>query len=242
MITLESIKTFAIDENACKRSLLPFCNFLKEGNKVECWRIVLANINWLDAHGLNLKLYHKAVCKKAEYVSKMYFIDDPTRCSKLINFDKQGRIHGEVIEYYFDGTVNSISNYKRGNTISSISYYNNGKVAATKQFKHNRYHGKMCFYHVNGNLRDYLNYDNGALHGKCESFYEDGTLKSKCKYFKNNYHDEMAEYDNDGKIKWKKIYDHGIQLKYFRYENGKIVERLIFKYDNTNDNISAYVG
>lgn len=228
MITLEKIKEFAIINNACNRSLIPFCNFLKEGNELECWRIVLANYNWLAVYGLKINFID--VCKKAEYLSKMYFIDD-VKCSKTIMYDKKGRIHGTVIEYYFDGAVNTISYYNKGIIVSSVTYFGNGKVASQLNYKKGLLHGKMSNYYLNGNLKEYCNYDNGMLHGKCGTFYEDGSTKTKLNYIKNNVDGLFVGYHNNGNFKFKMYYDCGIQTKYFGYKNNKIVERRIHQYD-----------
>lgn len=126
MVTLEQIRDFAIERNACIESIMPFCHFLKEGNELECWRIVLEYIDWLEVHGL--KLSYKTVHKNAEGMSKRYhniYDNDFTvpKICRSVERDKNGALNGKNIDYNFDGGKMMETEYLNGEENGIRIYY-----------------------------------------------------------------------------------------------------------------------
>ena len=245
MVTLEQIRDFAIERNACIESIMPFCHFLKEGNELECWRIVLGYIGWLEVRGL--KLSYKTVHKNAEGMSKRYhniYDNDFTvpRIWRSTERDKYDALDGKVIDYNFDGTINEIIEYKNDKRVLRVKYYHETDIISSiMKFKNGGSHGQDVYYHFNGVVSVIVNNKNGKRHGIFEHYYDNGVIECRGKYKDGILDGILYSYFQDGKIKEKIVYDKNRIKRYYRYENEKVIERMIHEGKITLKKLSGDV-
>jgi antitoxin component YwqK of YwqJK toxin-antitoxin module len=77
---------------------------------------------------------------------------------------KKFDLTGECIDYYDNGEVWSINNYKNGKEHGEcIRYYSNGEVWSINNYKNGKEHGECIRYHDNGEVMAILNYYNGVM-------------------------------------------------------------------------------
>lgn len=73
MITLEEIRKFAIEHEACNEQLDPFIECIELNDELLAWQTVLGNLSWLGTYGLHLNTY--AAMEKANYIGKTWNIE-----------------------------------------------------------------------------------------------------------------------------------------------------------------------
>lgn len=245
MVTLEQIRNFAIEKNACVESIMPFCYFLKEGNELECWRIVLEYIEWLEIRGL--KLPYKTVHKNAEGMAKRYhdiYDKDFTvpRICRSIERDKNGKLHGKFMEYDYNGKLKLINEYKNGERILSVFYHDNSDIISSiNKYKNGKKHGQHLYYHPNGVISAIINHKDGKQHGTFEHYYDTDVIQCRGKCSNDILDGIYYSYFTDGKIKEKILYDKHRIKRYYRYENGKVVERMIHEGEITLTKLSGSI-
>ena len=91
-----------------------------------------------------------------------------------------GKPEGKWLEFYKNGNLKSIINWKNGKlTGKYIVYDKNGKKSTEAIYKDGKENGKYFLYYSNGNIRTKGEYENGKPIGVWEYFDKDGKLTGK---------------------------------------------------------------
>lgn len=91
-----------------------------------------------------------------------------------------GKPEGKWLEFYKNGNLKSIINWKNGKlTGKYIVYDKNGKKSTEAIYKDSKENGKYFLYYSNGNIRTKGEYENGKPIGVWEYFDKDGKLTGK---------------------------------------------------------------
>lgn len=134
---------------------------------------------------------------------------------KTINF-KDGKSHGETVNYWKNGNTKDISNWDMGKQIGkTVFYYENGKIEEENHKKDGEFHGSMIKYFKNTNIESERKYWKGELIDTCKTYYESGQLR-------------LLQFFDLDTISMKKT---GTQINY--YPSGKVEAEITF-----NDNIA----
>lgn len=129
---------------------------------------------------------------------------------------KDGKNHGERVNYRRNGNRKDLSNWDMGKQIGrAIFYYENGKIEEENHTKDGKFHGSMIKYFKNTNVESERKYWKGELIDTCKTYYENGQLK-------------LLQFFDLDTISMKKS---GSQINY--YPSGKIEAEITF-----NDNIA----
>lgn len=150
---------------------------------------------------------------------------------------------GRLEEYYTNGNIARIENYKKGKKHGSIEeYYENGKTRSLSEFKEGLQTGKFEYWDINGNkkMESYFIIINSAgieksvKDGK-ELNWEDGVLSYEMYFDKGVETGERKSYHRNGKLmmigKIKSGRYDGRVLEY--YDNGKLKSDIT--YSTTTD-------
>ncbi len=127
---------------------------------------------------------------------------------------KNGKLDGEIFQYYENGSLENVSIYANGNFIESNEYSENG-VIKSKLIQLDDVTQKIIIYYENGNIESILHQKELWKNGKFKNLLIVGKATH---YFKNGNIEIEANYKN-GVLDGEEIY---------YYENGSIKE----KYNN----------
>lgn len=127
---------------------------------------------------------------------------------------------GEFKDYFADGNIRFIGNYKNGEA-----------------------DGKFTWYHPNGKVSSTGEYVNGNKNGEWKSFFPDGKTSYIYHYNFGNLEGEYISYFSDGTIEYKATYkDDELEGKYFKYFwNGKKREESVYKNGQREGVCTYYV-
>lgn len=162
---------------------------------------------------------------------------------------RNGMKDGMFTEYFINGQISSIKEYK-GNTLTGkmIHYYENGRLKTSVDYNlKGEQHGKQVIYYPNGNIFKIIQYSNGLPHGKWFSYYDDTnenrlkvrsiehfaygkSINKSMTYYDNGNVKSMTNFSSDGRRNGvcKRFFDNQ-QLKCSKYYvddklNGETVE------------------
>lgn len=128
----------------------------------------------------------------------------PYKKARYVN----GKLDGEVIDYWDNGKPFSIINYKNDvQDGESISYYRNGKVSKVGHWKNGVNHGSLVGYFRNGKI---------YMSGQSDMGRRFGIFVSRDRFFGKIREDEFGDHDNRIEIR---RYIWGILL--YRIKKGK---------------------
>ncbi len=112
---------------------------------------------------------------------------------------QSGRLNGEWITYYGDGSVRQRRLYRDGNQ-----------------------HGETIQYGKDGYISVRMQYKDGKLHGEAVGYYGDGSVSRKTQYKDDKKHGPFVAYDNYGKVVTEGQFEND-------YEQGQWVYRLSWR-------------
>ncbi len=144
------------------------------------------------------------------------FFDDG-KISKTINYSN-GKKNGQLIEYYGNGNIFSISYFVDGKQEGNHIVYIDGRVYKNCNYKNNELHGEFLEYHMESDaLYEHCFYNNGEYHGIYKEYHRNGTIKQIIDSYDNGVLSGIEkEYDEDGKLKIVTCYLDNI--KTFEFE------------------------
>ena len=120
--------------------------------------------------------------------------NDLDKTIRGIGFYKDGKYHGEGLNYHKNGQL------------SHKFFYDNGKLV-----------GEWIEYHKSGKLKLKRNYINGEREGEGLSYYENGQLFTKVNYKNGKREGDFLSYDEDGNLVETKIYKNGKKIKTIKH-------------------------
>ncbi|MCL7752249.1 tetratricopeptide repeat protein [Polaribacter sp. Z022] len=131
---------------------------------------------------------------------------------------KDGKIDGEVLEFYANGNVYEKTYYKDGNKEGlQTSYHYNNKISTEINYANNELNGSYKSYYSNGNLHEIGQSLEGFYDGVWKTYYSNGIIKSDFTYKKGNLNGLYKFYDTDGKLFYEYIYRKGEIIAYTFY-------------------------
>lgn len=94
---------------------------------------------------------------------------------------------GQVIEYYDDGIVKSLSYYE-DNLLegTKIEYYETGMPASVKRYLNDKLDGSCITYNRNGNILSQGKFVDGSANGVFKEYFENGSIKT-IKHYENKF-------------------------------------------------------
>ena len=164
-----------------------------------------------------------------------------------------GRLHGDNIAYFADGTIQHKYQYNEGaKTGTSLEYHPNGKIKTREQvtlngidskeegfsdtgtqlyeknFRKLKPHGTWVYFFEDGKTTKLKeNYENGKLQGIRTTFYPSGNKSLEESYQINLITGPVKNYYEDGKLlsvcEYKSSRQHGLYTSF--YPNGQIKEQ-----------------
>lgn len=155
----------------------------------------------------------------------------------------RGVLEGKRYEYYDNGSVKSIIEYKNSIPIQAVLYHNNGQLQGNITYDEfgNR-HGQVIVYDANGIIIEESNYENGKLHGK--NMKQIGSKSKEIKHYNNNILEgEYTLLYSDGKTQIHGFYDEKSERtsKWSEYwENGSLKSVIIYEKGYQNGNSTFY--
>ncbi|BAV06209.1 phophatidylinositol-4-phosphate 5-kinase [Filimonas lacunae] len=149
-------------------------------------------------------------------------------------------LDGKHETYFFDGSVNVTSFYKKGNSDSTYrSYYYGGQLHSECTYRNGRVEGNWTVYYENGKPMSVSIYRDGYLNGLYKEYNDDGTLDRDI-WYKNGYLDSFYTiYADNGKRAVVLIYEMD-ELVGYTYEgkDGKLVKPVLLP--NGTGKVVAY--
>lgn len=148
--------------------------------------------------------------------------------SEWIENDK-GKINGEYREWYENGNLKVIKNYKDGKLNGVITlYYPNGNLKVVGNFKENKKDGLFIFYNTDKSIsmKRYYELDNLVYSLKIKN-------KNNSKEEKEKFYIEDSKEDNKTKECYlKRIYQNDIPIEEILYVDGKYEGKVEYKVED----------
>ena len=108
---------------------------------------------------------------------------------------------GERKEYYFDGSVKSVTYYKHGLEDSTYKLYYHGGVLATEgQYSMGNRTGEWKDYNEKGKISSVKNYLNDELHGKKITYHDNGKVHTESDMKEGENHGVFKRFNNVGEL------------------------------------------
>ena len=181
-----------------------------------------------------------------EGYTRYYFPDG--KLKQEIPFVK-GLEQGFAKEYASDGTIITLTEYKRGFIVD--------RLRINRKDGNGRKQGRWCIFYENGNLKSEVSYKDDKKNGYLKEYAENGDLLKITKYADDEIQPEATEiqklevqneYYPDGKLKISAMFRNGIPEgvkreynadgnveKAYLYKNGVITGEGIIKEDGNHD-------
>lgn len=122
-----------------------------------------------------------------------------------------------------------------------IDYYKDGTVKSIKNFKNGHLDGDAYFYGSNGSMTKLVTFKSGSKNGGETEYFADGTPKSY-KLYKNDVQDGLEyNYDENGFVKSIFSYKYGIKNgESLKFSNGTLTEKETYTNDRLEGDASAF--
>lgn len=118
--------------------------------------------------------------------------------------------NGEVKEYYSNGNLKEIINYKNGKKDGlNIRYHENGEVRNEMSYKEDELDGIWNMYYENGDRRYKAYYKNGQAQGVITEWYKNGVVKYKHEFKNGNRWNILVLNDINGKALYPGTFKNG---------------------------------
>jgi len=157
--------------------------------------------------------------------------EDIGELSKLYFIDKHGRIQGEFLTMYQDGTIMEKANYKDDMMEGERILYNEkGELEIKEFYKNGILDGPFKTYYSNGAIQFEADYNQGILEGKTTKYYQSGEKMEEVLFVENKEEGPFVEFYENGNKKWEGVYHNGdnelgLLLNY--NEEGELVKKMM---------------
>lgn len=222
MITLEEIKEFAKDNQACDTQYKVFTNALDKNDIKLAWQIVAINIRWLQVSGLKIELTDipiniDGICM-LNYPYDPYVINDGISIPYHVIPIKNCKINGKVMRYdilsdkhtpYLKSIINFKDGIRHG---ENKEYYHDGTLHSIRNYKNGDVDGKLKRFHPNGKTSESAIYLNDKRDGIYKRYFTNGKKEMVCSYTDGKLNGELTEHYTDGKIQTRSYYNLGRKI------------------------------
>lgn len=141
---------------------------------------------------------------------------------------KKGYLSGPSMTYFFDGSISTIKEYKKGILHGSAKKYRSKDFLLEDfNFVNGKKEGEQLIYYPSGAISKKLFFRNGNLSGKNQLFYLDGQLRQEF------YFNEKGRKDSV----WRKYHQNGMVKDEIIYRDGEVI-RPNFQFDQQGNRIN----
>ncbi len=219
MVTLEEIKKFAKDNQACSSEYGAFTRALDNNDIKLAWQIVAINIRWLQVSGLKIELTDIPINIGGICIIN-YPINDEWFSTPfhVIPINNNNKVHGKVMIYgvlsaKHNPYLKSIINVKDGIRHGEYrEYYHDGTLHSIRNYKNGDVNGKLKRFHPNGKTNESAIYLNDKRDGIYKRYWENGKKSMVCNYTDGKLNGELTEHYPDGKIQTRSYYNLGRKI------------------------------
>ncbi|MGN6639076.1 MAG: tetratricopeptide repeat protein [Mucilaginibacter sp.] len=135
---------------------------------------------------------------------------------KMVEADYvNGDYNGPYKTYYFDGSPETVTYYKKGAKDSIyLSYYYGGIKSIEGSYKLGNKSGVWKYYQENGKPSSAIEYANDMMNGERVSYFDNGN-KDRISVYKDDVLDgAVKEYDIDGTLAYQMLFENGDPRSY----------------------------
>lgn len=157
--------------------------------------------------------------------------EDAGELSRLYFIDKDGRIQGEFLTMYKDGTIMEKANYKDDVLEGERSLYNDkGELEIIELYNNGKLDGPFKTYYSDGSIQFEADYNEGVLEGKTTKYYQSGEKMEEVLFVDNKEEGPFVEFYENGNKKWEGVYHNGdnelgLLLNY--NEDGELIKKMM---------------
>ena len=136
-----------------------------------------------------------------------------------------GKITGEVIQYFASGDTLSTINFLNGNREGEEkTYFAHGPLSSLKTYKEGQLNGPIKSFHPNGQIHEKGNAIDGYYNGVWIQFHPNGNKKNETAYDNGYIDGPYKEYDKDGKLHYEYEYRKGEVIAFTFYnKKGEVI-------------------
>ena len=129
------------------------------------------------------------------------FYDENLTCVKLhLNYN-HGEKHGKIIRYYRDGKLDVTANYENGYLNGEYTkYFPTGIIRIQCYWRKGKLDGKYIMNYPNGNPLRIIFFKEGLLNGRAHFMHKDCTIKTTCDFVDGKLSGEYKNFDTNGII------------------------------------------
>ena len=148
------------------------------------------------------------------FISNLVFAQKEKPCGM-----KDGLQEGTCKQFFGNGKVSSILNWKKGKREGTASYfYENGQVKSTGNFTKDKRNGEWKYFYENGILeadefyvfRDFAELKEGTF----KKFYKDGKVSETCAYVDDKLEGNFTSYFSNGGVSQQGAYSKDKQVSW----------------------------
>lgn len=142
----------------------------------------------------------------------------------------KGGLHGAYMFYYFDGSIETESYYKRGIRDSIYKqFYYGGKTGTLGQYNMGNKTGTWNYYRENGELYYTEQYVDGSIHGKKTFFFNNGKTDTEINFDNGSREGWLSKFDSTGALIYKIKYHNDMPVSYtYSGKDGQLVPEIPF--------------
>ena len=158
-------------------------------------------------------------------------------------FYENGKPHGDIKEFYEDGTLHRESHYLHGNQEGIYMEKNSHGYTKVSHYKNGKLDGEYLEQYENGNIAQKGSYANDKKTGRWTRYTKEGHLIEEIDYLDDVLHGEKKIYNDNGILYMLTEYNHGKRNgKYLIYysSNPEIIEKEENYKNNILDGITRY--
>jgi antitoxin component YwqK of YwqJK toxin-antitoxin module/Tfp pilus assembly protein PilF len=155
--------------------------------------------------------------------------------SKKMNYDETGKVFGEALSFFDNGSLSGIENYRNGLAHGLCKYYYlNGTKKVEINMMDGNAEGDVKYYYPSGALQKVIAVVSNEKQGLEMTFYGSGVKETEGNYVKGKRDGEYRVYYETGELKeiinFKNDLRDGLNKEYF--ENGTLMVEGNFKIGN----------
>lgn len=153
-----------------------------------------------------------------------------------------GLLDGTKTEFFSNGAVRTILNFKEGKRHGEFIYYHdNGQLKLTGNYNMDLLDGEVKSYYNNGKIKHLQNYKDGIRVGESILYYKNGNIEQYCVLKDEKPDGVMKTYYWAGNPRLEATYSNGLRngLSINYHLTGMVAERAYYK-DGFKDSICKY--
>lgn len=158
-------------------------------------------------NNLVIKYANKNICHLVniynnKHLKTVYTFFQSGLLERIQEFDSTGGVTGKYCEYYDNGKLRIVGDYKDGLRIGErLYYYKTGSLLQKLNYKNGLKDGEYKIFYENGQLQEIGSFKEGLSDGYIIGYYENGIIDFIYYFLNNKACGTWYEYYENGKIK-----------------------------------------